>query len=163
LWYSLCIQISIAALQTLSFLTMTPIERPTTSEASPSQSSSELVPEHWNHVGDDITVDHSNNTAQSSWQEEAHWMSFRNAVQKFALLKTSNTAIAEEDEDDESAESTAWKHVQRSSSPSSSSSGTSALASDLAETRMRLALAQAERDELEFVLFQQQQHQQQSI
>jgi hypothetical protein len=45
-------------------------------------------------------------------------------------------------------------------SPSSSSSEASTLASDLAETRMRLALAQAERDELEFVLFQnQQQHQ----
>eukprot|EP00545_Synedropsis_sp_CCMP1620_P012746 CAMPEP_0119004990 /NCGR_PEP_ID=MMETSP1176-20130426/1465_1 /TAXON_ID=265551 /ORGANISM="Synedropsis recta cf, Strain CCMP1620" /LENGTH=154 /DNA_ID=CAMNT_0006956751 /DNA_START=22 /DNA_END=486 /DNA_ORIENTATION=+ len=144
---------------------MTPVERPTLSDTSPpSQSSSEIVPEHWNNVGDDLT-ENSNNTAASTWQEEAHWMSFRNAVQKFALLKTSTTASTIQEEDNEedeesSAVSPKWNHVarQRSSSPvSSSSSSDSALASDLAETKMRLALAQAERDELEFVLFQQEQ------
>ena len=140
---------------------MTPVERPTIADKSPSQSSSEILPEHWNSIGDDLTADHcSSNSIQSSWQEEAHWMSFRHAVQKFAQLKTSTVAIEEDEEDIESEESNEWKHVQRSLSPSSSSSEASTLASDLAETRMRLALAQAERDELEFVLFQnQQQHQ----
>ena len=138
---------------------MTPIERATTSDTSPSQSSSELLHDHWNHEGDDLTVDHNSITLQSSWQEEAHWMSFRHAVQKFALLKTRTTAIEEEGEDAESEESKESKNLQRVSSPSSSLSETSALASDLAETRMRLALAQAERDELEFVLLQhKQQH-----
>lgn len=143
---------------------MTPVERPTLSVSSPpSQSSSEVVPDYWNNLGDDLT-ENSNNTATSTWQEEAHWMSFRNAVQKFALMKTSTTSSTipeeEDDEDEASGDSTTeWDHVarQRSSSPASSSSSDSALASDLAETKMRLALAQAERDELEFVLFQQQQ------
>ncbi|KAI2512285.1 hypothetical protein MHU86_2161 [Fragilaria crotonensis] len=139
---------------------MAPIERPTASDASPSQSSSELLNDHWNNIGDDLTVDHSNSiTVQSSWQEEAHWMSFRHAVQKFAMLKTRSAPIQEEDEDGESEENNDSNNIQRVSSPSSSLSETSALASDLAETRMRLALAQAERDELEFVLLQhKQQH-----
>jgi len=143
----------------LVITTMTPVERPTIADASPSQSSSEILPEHWNSIGDDLTsVHHSiSNSVQSSWQEEAHWMSFRHAVQKFALLKTNTVSVEEEEEDFESDESDEWKHVQRSLSSSSSSSEASTLASDLAETRMRLALAQAERDELEFVLFQNQQ------
>lgn len=139
---------------------MTPVERPAP-EPSPSQSSSEVVPEHWNNIGDELT-DNSKNTTASTWQEEAHWMSFRNAVQKFALLKTPTTSIEEEEEDESDAKSGEEVYIPRHtrglvlSSPSSSSSE-SALASDLAETRMRLALAQAERDELEFVLFQQHQ------
>jgi hypothetical protein len=149
-------------------MTPLPVERPgvVPSDASPSQTSSELIPEHWNHVGDDLTEE-TDNTVQSSWQEEAHWMSFRNAVQKFALsrVRTSST-IVEEVEGDESESDEDWgthfaasKKAKRPSLGSSSSSESSALASDLAETRMRLALAQAERDEMEFVLYQQQQQQ----
>jgi hypothetical protein len=138
---------------------MTPIERPTASDTSPSQSSSEILHDHWNNIGDDLTVDQSNSiTVQSSWQEEAHWMSFRHAVQKFTLLKTRSAPIEEEDEDEECDATNDSNVIQRVSSPSSSLSETSALASDLAETRMRLALAQAERDELEFVLLQHKQH-----
>ena len=103
----------------------------------------------WSHVWnnfDDHSLDateQQQEAAASSWQEEAHWMSFRHAVQQFASLK-----IAEvEEQEEESASS-------QSKSPSPSNSVTSSLASDLAETKMRLALAQAERDELEFALLQ---------
>jgi len=78
-------------------------------------------------------------------------MSFRHAVQQFASLKLMEEDIFEEDDDDEDHE------TLRSKAPSptnSAASGVSSLTSDLAETKMRLALAQAERDELEFALLQ---------
>ena len=170
-------------------------------------------------------------TAMSSWQEEAHWMSFRNAVQYFSSL-TIHEATINESLDGSAASSFApsattllsspenpppVRHigvhssfsatapvencagersastdimttpanslsppliVRRASKSSSShhhqqvlantdlnangsitSTSTKeslayvqSMASDLAETKMRLALAQAERDELEFAL-----------
>jgi hypothetical protein len=86
----------------------------------------------------------------TSWQEEAHWMSFHNAVQQFAYLKLTDEEFLEADEDELSDEEASPKP------PPPSSSTVSLLASDLAETKIRLALAQAERDELEFALLQRQ-------
>ena len=158
-------------------------------------------------------------TAMSSWQEEAHWMSFRNAVQYFSAL-TIHEAPANESVDGSASSSYAAasaatipppvRQIGVQSSPAlpsavdspdqgpsvlvevganstftNSTAGASSLAptstshrskvdvlsdsrsttskksaarakksmaSDLAETKMRLALAQAERDELEFAL-----------
>lgn len=106
----------------------------------------------WNNFDDyESSVGNATNQA-SSWQEEAHWMSFRHAVQQFASLKLAKEeeVIEEEDASDKEQEETA-----RAPSPANSAaSGVSSLTSDLAETKMRLALAQAERDELEFALLQ---------
>jgi hypothetical protein len=151
------------------------------------------------------------NDPSSSWEEEAFWMSFRNAVHYVAQLKQQQPALLEvvsitgaatatatttrpparittnnnhhvssrnvdnssnnisnndEDEDDDSLARFATQHLQNNQSlttanSSSSNSSTrstrsqaslSLLASDLAETKMRLALAEAERDEMEFAL-----------
>lgn len=103
----------------------------------------------WNHLDlDDDDTSLNNEAACTSWQEEAHWMSFRNAVQQFASLKLTDEKLLEADEDELSEEEASPKP------PSPSNSTASSLASDLAETKMRLALAQAERDELEFALLQ---------
>ena len=167
-------------------------------------------------------------TAMSSWQEEAHWMSFRNAVQYFSTLTIHEAPISESldgsaassfapsaatilsapenppplrqigvhssfsaveetvrGEHAASADSLAAPasrlappHMARRTSSTSSHNHHShhtnvdlngngsitststkeslayvqSMASDLAETKMRLALAQAERDELEFAL-----------
>jgi hypothetical protein len=106
----------------------------------------------WNHLDLDVDDTSFNNETvwRTSWQEEAHWMSFRNAVQQFASLKLTDEEFLEADEDELSDEEVSPKP------PSPSSSTVSSLASDLAETKMRLALAQAERDELEFALLQRQ-------
>jgi hypothetical protein len=153
------------------------------------------------------------NDPSSSWEEEAFWMSFRNAVHYVAQLKqqqqqpallevvsitgaatatatttrpparittnnnhhvssrnvdnsSNNISNNDEDEDDDSLARFATQHLQNNQSlttanSSSSNSSTrstrsqaslSLLASDLAETKMRLALAEAERDEMEFAL-----------
>mmetsp|Transcript_22847 Transcript_22847/g.34631 ORF Transcript_22847/g.34631 Transcript_22847/m.34631 type:complete len:158 (+) Transcript_22847:439-912(+) len=154
---------------------MTPVEFASPySEVSASQSSSELVHENWNAAGDDLTEysHHASTQQETSWQEEAHWMSFRSAVQMFALLKTNDAADQENEEKekivkglkaqsikgDDNSKKTIQCTVPDCNS-SSSDASESALAADLAETRMRLALAQAERDELEFVLLRdRQQH-----
>lgn len=164
-------------------------------------------------------------TAMSSWQEEAHWMSFRSAVQYFSALTIHEAPISESLDGSAAssfapsslstpenspplrqigvhssfppaAENSPGEHsasadsltvpasslappiiARRTSSTSShnhhshhtnadlngngSITSTStkeslayvqSMASDLAETKMRLALAQAERDELEFAL-----------
>ena len=169
---------------------------------------------------DQLTVDGDPSTmsAVSSWQEEAHWMSFRNAVQYFATL-----TIHENSADDTSSANYSCSSTSRTILPSvkeppehdspvlppppvhhvglqsmasdtynsdiladhddllaagasiisnfstgestnagqpgashdvatTPSAQSSKLASELAETKMRLALAQAERDELEFAL-----------
>jgi hypothetical protein len=104
----------------------------------------------WNNLGlddDETNTSFNNPTAASSWQEEAHWMSFRNAVRQFASLK-----LTQEEDDEDKLSQEEESSPKPLSSPSNSTS--SSLASDLAETKMRLALAQAERDELEFALLQ---------
>lgn len=152
----------------------------------------------------------------SSWQEEAHWMSFRNAVQYFATmtiqevptnnvndslggssssmaavsstsehpappvrhiglkspstgaLHTNDTPLAVTNPDSPNLDVTLGgassfsnstvgdkgdsKSSNENTSKKEEQSVLKSMASDLAETRMRLALAQAERDELEFAL-----------
>jgi hypothetical protein len=158
--------------------------------------------------------------AASSWQEEAHWMSFRNAVQYVTQLQqqrcgpTTNTAItsaitsvstvsaatisnttndasaarmaspkvaaaaqqnhAKEEEEDDSSLARYCTHQLKASLLHATTSTASSpcplpppptltpvknetqavhdLVSDLAATKMRLALAQAARDEMEFAL-----------
>ncbi len=110
----------------------------------------------WSHVWnnyEDLTNAPSIITAAqvpSSWQEEAHWMSFRHAVHQFASL-----ALKEEDSDEDEVPLMKEKPPSPATSDDTAS-GVSSLTADLAETKMRLALAQAERDELEFALLQQQ-------
>jgi hypothetical protein len=143
-------------------------------------------------------------TAASTWQEEAHWMSFRNAVYHFASAQTSKYEAPSSPLDGSRrthASENSYALVEDSPSPpvgrivrlqygsvknehhnsflaaeQSLSNPTSdvtvtdtegegnrprkkdkdtqlkSMASDLAETKMRLALVQAERDELEFAL-----------
>lgn len=117
----------------------------------------------WNNLDlpeDEITVYSAPHPTISSWQEEAHWMSFRHAVQQFA----SHTLVKEAKDKDAIHEDVASSIEQNqdhqkkthnsTTAHSPTSSISSSLASDLAETKMRLALAQAERDELEFQLLQ---------
>ena len=78
-------------------------------------------------------------------------MSFRHAVQQFASLKLTEEYPLEEEVEEKEEE----EELPSSKAPSpanSQISAVSSLTSDLAETKMRLALAQAERDELEFAL-----------
>jgi hypothetical protein len=125
---------------------------------------------------------------ESTWQEEAHWMSFRNAVQQLVASRQIAKNIIEtnkedghngqrdfdpwslhqsrddDDEEDSGVLVGVPRHVMLLKSPTdftlnSNNSGqhlddsnSSSMASDLAETKMRLALAQAERDELEYAL-----------
>jgi hypothetical protein len=77
-------------------------------------------------------------------------MSFRHAVHQFASL-----ALKEEDSDEDEVPLMKEKPPSPATSDDTGS-GVSSLTADLAETKMRLALAQAERDELEFALLQQQ-------
>ena len=139
--------------------------------------------EGWNLVLDDLTLDsegHHHRQSQhehpiQSWQEEAHWMSFRHAVQQFATLRIQAAVIPEIHRDHNSDDSykddgdrqaagegqeglVGQENLLLQRQDPESGRSPAALESDLAETKMRLALAQAERDELEFVLFQQQQH-----
>ena len=148
-----------------------------------------------------------NGTASSTWQEEAHWMSFRNAVHYFAskTLQDSEPSSPLDDSKRTSTSETSHRRQSREGSPpvreiigltyyddathhghaddainrdhasrsTPGAPGTSekeivaknsdktaghsdeqvkSLASELAETKMRLALVQAERDELEFAL-----------
>lgn len=104
--------------------------------------------------GDDDDHDGRSSSTISTWHEEAHWMSFRLAVQQFASIKLGDTLSSsiiheEETEDDE----TTPRMV--AACPTNNAETTNVL-TDLAETKMRLALAQAERDELEFTLLQRQ-------
>ena len=111
-------------------------------------------------------------TEVSSWHEEAHWMSFRLAVQQFASLKlilsttTDDPSVAyiatknDNDDDDHTIQEQdinfSNNNDERNMGVSSTRKKSDSILSDLAETKMRLALAQAERDELEFTLMQQQ-------
>jgi hypothetical protein len=76
-------------------------------------------------------------------------MSFRLAVQQFASVKLGTSVIQEEEEEETEDEK------PRAACPTNNAETTDVL-TDLAETKMRLALAQAERDELEFTLLQRQ-------
>lgn len=116
----------------------------------------------WSHVWNNFDLDDyetgvtnlrsstNEQQATSSWQEEAHWMSFRHAVQQFASLKPTK----EEEEEVEVEEESPRAKAPSPAPSDGAASGVSSLTSDLAETKMRLALAQAERDELEFALLQ---------
>ena len=130
----------------------------------------------------------------SSWQEEAHWMSFRNAVHCFVKKHrvesdTEHTSTTDEGRSlrvtlvpatrvadkplDDSKEEDSIEEINESESgsmdrytasplsslrsPSGHRTGDTAstgsmMATELAEMRMRLALAEAERDELEYAL-----------
>ena len=80
-------------------------------------------------------------------------MSFRLAVQQFASVKFTTIAAVIQEEDDEDSDAEIPSALHRAAF--NCKSGKNDVLSDLAETKMRLALAQAERDELEFTLLQQ--------
>lgn len=168
---------------------------------------------------DQLTVDGDPSvmSAISSWQEEAHWMSFRNALHCFVtihenqtddassanysasttsrtIVPSVNASVLEAHENDlhapecqfrrpsipslgdnyrdeiladhddlvaagvslfgnsSTAADTSARPSGNQGTTNSPSPHSSKLASELAETKMRLALAQAERDELEFAL-----------
>lgn len=128
-----------------------PSSRSSSSETSPSSSTQ---PFQWNQV-DDLTSngdDQESTSTASTWHEEAHWMSFRLAVQQFASVKltAATSVIQEEENEDSDVENSSAIATEAFNSQSSKND----VFSDLAETKMRLALAQAERDELEFTLLQ---------
>ena len=114
-----------------------------------------------------------------TWQEEAHWMSFRHAVQRFALVQHNNVLEEKDEQDDDNDNDATDVGFDESSEsdetaggrdghnddgvnvhPSRSVGTNNPGRSDLAKTRLQLALAEAKRDELEFVLLQQQQQRQ---
>lgn len=102
---------------------------------------------HEDHRNDDDTT--------ASWQEEAHWMSFHHAIKNFVSLQ--NPPLEEEKESlDDLLPTTQEQTFPQFASNLASATTPPSIASDLAETKMRLALAQAERDELEFALLQKQ-------
>lgn len=99
---------------------------------------------------------------QSTWQEEAHWMSFRHAIHDFCkynpVRPKRDPNLSDDDLADLSVPSSSslmkgdMPPDNSSLSSTEENSASSLLASELAKARVMLALAEAEQDELEFTM-----------